>query len=306
MTTSLIKSTRNTPWKGVTGGGNFGQRFLFGLFRILDVRVGYFFVALTVPFYMLINRSNYKAIRSYLRMRCGQSPWRSFWGTWRNHYVFGQMMMDRFAIFSGQKDRFTVTNPDAALFQHRIESPQGFMIAGTHAGNFEIAGYLLHQEKKRIHSVIFGGENAGLQANRAHVLAQNSVEMIPVQDDMSHLFAIKAALDNGQIVSMPCDRLFGSPRYVTCTFMGAPARFPLGPFLLAAQLDVPMLVLLAMKERRAHYHIYVKEIQVDRAAFKGSKNTAAALAQQYAFEVEKVLKQYPEQWFNFYNFWENA
>lgn len=288
-------------WKGTTGGGSFGQKALMWLFRHVDVRFGYALLACVVPFYMLFNRKGYRAINDYFRNRGLKHNLRRIY---RNHYLFGQMMMDRFFLFSGSKQHFTVKGTNVEYFNNLIASEGGFVIAGSHAGNFEIAGYLMHQEKKRIHSVVFGGETAILQANRAKILSGNRVEMIPVSDDMSHLFTIKAALDNGQVVSMPCDRKFGSSKSVSCQFLGRTASFPLGAFLLAAQLNVPIVALFAMREKHMTYHLYAMPVETDRTAVKGSKAVAGELVREYVQQLEHILDIYPHQWFNFFNFWE--
>ena len=62
-------SEKKPAWKGTTGGGNFGQRALLLLFRYVDIRVGYAILGLVIPFYMIFNRSGYKAIKDYFRRK---------------------------------------------------------------------------------------------------------------------------------------------------------------------------------------------------------------------------------------------
>jgi predicted LPLAT superfamily acyltransferase len=38
---------------------------------------------------------------------------------------------------------------------------------------------------------------------------------------------------------------------------------------------------------------------------KTKQDKAIALLNEYASVLELVVKKYPEQWFNYYNFWEN-
>ena len=55
-----------------------------------------------------------------------------------------------------------------------------------------------------------------------------------------------------------------------------------------------------MKEAVKKYHIFIEQIQ-------GQGNTirekAADIARQYVTSIETVLRKYPEQWFNYYEFW---
>ena len=88
-----------------------------------------------------------------------------------------------------------------------------------------------------------------------------------------------------------------------CDFLGSKARFPLGPFVLALQRNVPTLAIFVMKASPYRYQAYVRRIQADDRKYTGRNDRAANLAQHFAREIEQVLEKYPEQWFNFYEFW---
>lgn len=291
-------------WKGTTGGGKFGQRSLFFFFRYVDVRVGYFFMIFTLPFYMLFRPADFRAIYRYFRLRHEYSATKSFLKTFSNYAIFGQVVLDRFALLAGADIRFKVDIYGREHFDNLTNSQSGFMIAGSHTGNFEIAGYLFKQDKKSINSIYFGGESVQLQQKRMNLLSTNNINLIPVLPDMSHLFKIKQALDNGEIVSMPCDRLFGSAKHITCKFLGKDANFPLGAFITAAQLNVKMVALFVMKDSMHHYSVYVKPIKIVETTTNSNRTKAEMLAKQYVTELEHIINKYPEQWFNYFDFWE--
>lgn len=296
-------SEKKPAWKGTTGGGNLGQRALLLFFRYVDIRIGYAILACIIPFYLLFNRQAYLGIRDYfIRRGIRHGLLRHIY---KNHYLFGQMMMDRFYIFARKKNVFTSRITDWEAFTGLLNGKGGFMITGAHMGNFEICGYFMQQDLKKLHAVVFGGESAFIQANRARALSGNMADLIPVSPDMSHLFTIKSALDNGDIVSMPCDRLFGSKKSFTVPFIGSPAEFPVGAFQLAAQLEVPVVSLYVMREPGMKYHIICKSLEVDRSQYKNSRGIAQALCEVFVKQTEDVLEQYPHQWFNFYKFWDN-
>ena len=80
----------------------------------------------------------------------------------------------------------------------------------------------------------------------------------------------------------------------------------MGAFLLAAQLEVPVCTLYVMREPARKYHIICKQLDVDRSQYKTSRDIARALCQVYVEQLEDILKAYPHQWFNFYDFWNNT
>ena len=127
--------------------------------------------------------------------------------------------------------------------------------------------------------------------------------MIPVSEDMSHVFLMNSALADGEAVSIPGDRIFGSRKHVVCDFMGGQASFPLGPFSLAVQREAPTMAIFVMKESAYKYHVFIRRIAADDAAHLDKKTKISGMAQAFAKELEDILLQYPEQWFNYYEFW---
>lgn len=289
-------------WSGKTDGGNFGQRFLLTTLRTIPVRCFYPVLALAVPVYCVVNRKAFASIRRYFQDIHHYSPWKSFWKTIQNHLIFGKVVLDRFAILAGNAKQFRIDVPDSEGFLHLLEQPGGFIVAGSHVGNFEIVGHFFNQDKKPINIVVYDGENATLQNRRRASFLAHNVKMIPVCEDLSHIFSIKAALDQGEIVAIVCDRVFGSGKTLTLDFMGRPADFPLGTFVLAAQMECPVVSLVSVKERGTRYHGFVKVFDQpeERVNIRGRSRL---IAEQYAEFLGSVVRQYPEQWFNFYDFW---
>jgi predicted LPLAT superfamily acyltransferase len=125
--------------------------------------------------------------------------------------------------------------------------------------------------------------------------------MVTVKEDLSHLFTLNAAFDNGDIISMMADRVFGSQKTVDCQFLSKTAHFPAGPFSLAVKKKAPVLAVFVMKEGFKKYRIIIKRIPYDTSAEKEKQITE--LAQNFVSMLEEILRQYPTQWFNYYDFW---
>lgn len=293
---------QETAWKGRTGGGNLGQRGLFWFFRYIDVRVGYLILRFVVIFYMLFARERCLAIYRYFRQRRHYSRWKAWRKTYRNHYLFGQTVLDKFAIFSGNGKRYRMTITGNEYFERALEDEKGCVVASSHVGNFEVAGYLLNQSKKRMNGIIFGGEAEVVQRLRTQLLGSNQVRLIPVMADMSHIFSIYAALQEGEIVSMPCDRVFTGNKVEEIEFLGTKAAFPAGAYYLAERFRVGMLAFFVMKERGLHYHLYIRPLKIDPALTRREEKVRA-LAEAFVRELTDILGMYPEQWYNYYNFW---
>ena len=289
----------HSRWSGKTDGSRWMQESLVTLFRRCDIRIFYGIMGFVILFYMAFNRRGYLSMYGFFRRRFGYSPLKSFCKVYRNHFAFGQIILDRFAVYAGKK--FDVTIDGQEVFEQLLEGESPFVMLSSHVGNYELAGYSLHSTKKRVYALVFDGETETVMENRNRIFREHNIQMIPVKADMSHLFTINKALSEGDIVSMPADRLFGSQKSVTCEFLGAEAKFPVGPFAVAVQREAPVLSVFVMKESTKSYRIYVRRIDVPQTGSSVEKRQA--IAREYVAELERVIRKYPTQWFNYYDFW---
>jgi predicted LPLAT superfamily acyltransferase len=81
-------------------------------------------------------------------------------------------------------------------------------------------------------------------------------------------------------------------------FLGKEAQFPIGPYLLASRLNMPVLFVYFMKGPKRHYDLYART-----ADFKA--RDAQGLLKEYTESMEWILKKYPFQWFNYFDFWDD-
>lgn len=292
----------HSQWSGKTDGNTFMQRSLIVLIRLLGVRVIYALMSLVIPFYMLFNQKGYKAMRAYFVKHHGVRGLKAIWHIYRNHYVFGQIVIDRFAMYGGAKFLFEVK--DQHLFDDLAIGEKGFITLSSHVGNYELAGYTLHSANKPFNALVFAGETVTITQNRNRMLGRHNIKVIPVKEDMSHLFLLNAALDNGEIVSFPADRVYGSAKVIKCDFLKGTAAFPMGSFAMAVQKDVPVLAIFIMKESVFKYKGYVRPLTVDKSL--STRDQITQLAQSFARELEDIVLHYPYQWFNYYDFWQDA
>ncbi len=290
-------------WDGTTGGGYYGQSFLYWILSIVKVSFLYPILFIVIPFYLILGRKGYKAIFSYFKSQHHFSKWKAFWSTYRNHLIFGKIVLDKFALLAGRHEQFTINVENIDYFNNLLTNNKGFFIVSAHVGNFELIAHCFNQNKKKINVLIFGGESKNVQKHRIKTLSRFNINLIAVNSDMSHFFAIKEAIERGEIVSVFCDRLLGNTKKYTTNFLGTKANFPIGTFRLAAQLEVPILTMFVMKEKNLHYKTYITNLELLQNE-KSSQKKADHLAKQYVAALENILQKYPEQWFNYYNFWE--
>ena len=225
----------------------------------------------------------------------GYGRFRSALHVFSNMYNMGKVVIDRFAAYAGKKYR--ITGDDRFLYDALV--PDGtYMMLSSHLGNFELSGYMIPSPRP-VKTLVYAGENAHIMQQRTRLFSGCNIEMVPVKEDMSHLFVLNDALQNGEVVSVAADRSFGSSKTVLCPFMGQEAAFPAGPFTLAVRRCATVFVVFVVKEGIRDFRAIVEELKAE-----GEGNAKVqSLAQAYAAALERVARQYPDQWFNFFDFW---
>ncbi len=277
------------------------HRWLIGLLRWLDIRIVYVFAYVFVIPPCVLFRSGYGHIYRYFRQRFGYSPLGAFWMAYKNHCLFAEVVIDKFAMYAGKKFAIKIEGYDH--FLQLARQPEGFLQLSAHIGNYEIAGYSLRAETKRFNALVYFGEKASVMDNRSRMFESTNIRMIPIGSDMSHLFLIDEALQNGEILSLSADRIFGSQKSIALPFLGKEARFPMGPFSIATMRGLDVLNVNVMKTSWTGYTIYVTPLHYDRQLSR--KEQTKALAAAYVDELEKMVRRYPLQWYNFFEFWKN-
>jgi lauroyl/myristoyl acyltransferase len=170
----------------------------------------------------------------------------------------------------------------------------GIVSITAHVGNWELAGRLL----------------AGRSARRTHVVvapdAPDLGRWVRRDGDGVRFLArgepaigieLLAALRRDEVVAVQGDRALGTRGDVAIPFFGRPALFPLGPFLLARATRVPVVPAFCVLDAGHHYRVHVaKPMLVER----GDEEAAAAA---WVSALEDVVREYPTQWFNFFDVW---
>ena len=267
------------------------QRTLIRLYTLLPLWLLYGVMSLVIPFYIIFDGKGRLSSWRFFRKRMGYGPLRSAVHVYLNMFNMGMVVLDRFAAYSGKK--FRVELEDCGIYPVYCSGKEGFVILSSHIGNYEMAGYTLISPK-RMNVLVYAGETATVMANRQRMFESDNVTMVPVSQDMSHIFKLNHALSQGEIASIPADRVFGSSKVQRCRFFGADASFPAGPFTLAHSREINSLAVFCIKTGLKSYKVIMRPV---------SGNSVQSLAQAFAKEVESVVRRWPDQWYNFYDFW---
>ena len=291
-------------WKGKTRGGTFGYMFFIYMIRCLGITAAYGFLALVVLYFIPFAPKATGNTWSYARNRLKYGRLKSVALLLKNYYRLGQILSDKVAIGNGMTGKYHFKFENYQAFLDVLNGNTGVIMIGAHVGNWEIGVPFFDDYGKKINIVMYDAEHQKIKEILKKNGQQQPYKIIPVnKDNLAHIFKITEALDHKEYVCFQGDRYLNADKLLTCKFMGHEACFPIGPFLLASRMKVPVVFYFAMREAKQTYHFHF--ILAEKVSGSKEKKAEQLLLEQYVNALEKVISQYPEQWFNYYPFWKS-
>jgi predicted LPLAT superfamily acyltransferase len=292
-----------SEWDGRSRGNTLGYQFFIFILKYVHIQVAYFVLTFIALYFYFFSKKKY--IREFYRDINKYPALKAEWSIFRNYVLLGKVLIDRVTVLAGFSNKFTFDFEGEDYLHQMANSGKGGIIIGAHAGNWEIAGYLLKRINKPVHVLLYDGEQSNIKELLEKVAGGKSFNTILIHDnDFSHIYQINDVLQKGEMIAMHGDRFVPGSKVHNCMFMGRQANFPLGPYYLAAQFDVPVCFVSTMKETNTHYHFYATPpVNLNAENRQSRKQEIMHMAEKYAFELERMVKKYPLQWFNYYNFW---
>ncbi|MEI7596290.1 MAG: lipid A biosynthesis acyltransferase [Bacteroidota bacterium] len=295
-----------SKWKGKTRGGLTGHKIFMNILKYLGLPFAYFFLRFVVLYFFLFSIKSTKNIYSFYRNRIKFGWFKSIISVYKNYYIFGQTLLDKTAFFAGINPNFTFDFEGEEYIKQMVENKTGGLLISAHIGNFEIAGHMLKRIEGKVHIVLYDAEHQKIKEYFNEKFDEKFANMIPIKDDMSHIYAIAKAFENKEIVCMHGDRFLPGTKTLSADFLGKEASFPTGPLYLATKFNVPVSYVFAMKETNIHYHFNasIPKIYKYPGNLKMRNLELQNMIKDYVFSLEKMMNKYPEQWFNYYDFWD--
>lgn len=311
------------PWhQQVERGSAAGMRFTAWLYRRLGRRTASVLVLPIVAYFFSTDAAARRASREYLRRVAAAPGGAAVVGTdpgiaqvFRHFLTFGLSIFDRVGFWIGRRADFQLDVRGAEYLDRVIHEGRGALVLGSHLGSFDAMRLLGSTAPIPINVMMYTRHAARINGlfERLAALAEEpaaQVRVLPIQPGgVDHVMAARAALGRGEVVAILADRTPPSERHRAShvEFLGAPALIAQGPFRLAAALGVPVLQMVALRTGDAHYEIEVEWL-ADRIVLPRERRAALLdeACQAYASRLEALCLRTPYQWFNFFDFWDDA
>jgi predicted LPLAT superfamily acyltransferase len=291
-------------WEGKTRGSLTGYKIFVWVLKYLGISFAYFLLKFVILYYIFFSPRSFRVTYDFYRNRLSMKVWKSLLFVVRNFYVFGQVLIDKVAVMAGFRAKFLFDFDGEHYLRKMAEDKTGGLLISAHVGNFEMAGFMLERLKTTINIIMFDAEHARIK-NYLSSVAKRNFNVIVIKEDQSHIYEINKAFSEKQIVCIHGDRFVQGSKTITAGFLGSDAPFPTGPFYLAMKYNIPVSFVFAMKEKRNKYHFYATpSLYYQQESLREKRDkTIALIISDYIKELEKIIIKYPEQWFNYYDFW---
>jgi len=289
-------------WKGKSKGTVLGYRIFVWCIRNIGIRSSYGVLYFVAAHYSLFQKKSNQYILYYFQKRLNYGYWKSKASIFKSYFTFGKVLIDKTAISAGLRGKYTYEFDGIENLRDLLAAKKGGVLISAHIGNFEIAEHFFADIDFdcQINLVTTDQEVTVIKEYLESVAVKESnIKFIYVKEDMSHIFEINKALSDNELICFTGDRYFEGSKYLEAELLGKSAKFPAGPFLIASRLGVPVVYVYVMKENNLHYHLYA------RVAQNIKNRDSQGLLQSYVQNLETMVKKYPLQWFNYFDFWDD-
>ncbi len=288
-----MKNSEKKEWDGRSRGGSWGHKFFVAIIRTLGVRPAYVFLAFIAIYFIPFAPKATVAIWRYNRRILKYGVLRSALSIYIHYFTFGQTIIDKVAINSGLGDRYKFEYDNYNEFLTLLDRGETIII-GAHVGSWEVGAQFFGDYASKLNVVMYDAEYEKIKEviQRAGI----TYKIIPINEgSIESLVRIKQALSAGEYVCMQGDRYLDKSGAMRVNFMGYDALFASGPTLMASKFKTPVVFYFAMRERGMKYRFIFRSVE--------GGHTQKELMNIYVEELERVVKRYPQQWFNFYDVW---
>lgn len=302
---TLVEEASTEGWQDVDETGTAaGLRSLViaaTMFGRPFARVIVAFVALYYALGSRRTRDSVSVFRRHMRLPAG------LFDSYRHVLRFAQCALDALFFMRGRTDLFRVARNGHEYLENLRVSGTGAVLLGAHLGSFYAMRAASTNESLPLNPVVYTKNARKFNAVIEALDPASTTRLIEIGEggQIDFMLKIRDRLDSGALVAILADRVQPEGRHAVVDFLGGKAKLPVGPYLLAASLKRPVYFTVGLYRGDNHYELHCVPFAERIVLPRGRREEAMAeYAQQYADMLADFCRKAPDNWFNFYDFFE--
>ena len=230
----------------------------------------------------------------------------SAWQVMRHIHRFAGTMLDRVFLLSDHFTRFDVRMHGLDELDSRIRPDRGVLMLGSHVGSFEVLRVAAGERPDVDLRVVLDTQKTPALTTLLHAInpeiGRHVIDASRSNTDV--VLALGEAIRSGSLVTLLADRARPHEATIVVDFMGAPAAFPVAPFLIGSVLKAPMVLCFGMYSGGNRYDLYFEVFSEELTLPRRERTVELrAAVQRYAQRLEHYVRKDPYNWFNWHDFW---
>lgn len=293
-------------WQSQREGGN---RFWLGVLVSASLRFGHGFMRrflyLISVYYFLRRGAERRASRDYLTRLFGRRA--GLWQVFKHIHYFAVTQLDRIYLLAHGERNFELEVSGIEQLQQCIAQGRGVLLIGSHQGSFEVLRTLAARCPDVPLRVLLDKQKTPAMTELLEALAPEVGEAVidVSRGGAAITLAIAETCRAGGMVALLADRGRAHETLRHVEFLGEPAPFPTGPWLLAGMLQVPVMLCFGLYRGGRRYALsfepFMDRVDIPREA---RQQALDEVLRRYAQRLEHYARAEPYNWFNFYDFWQ--
>jgi predicted LPLAT superfamily acyltransferase len=304
--------SKSAHWAGLAERGSYwGLASTFAIYRVLGRPIVRLLLFPITIWFFITGATARRASRDYLNKvhRAGalaKPP--MVIDAFRHFYSFAETALDKVEAWTGRIASGRIDFPNQCELEQLAKSGRGALFITAHLGSIELARAVgTNAGWKKINAIVYTehAQKFNSLLNKMH--PQSALNVIHISSfGVDTAISLKEKIDAGEWVFIVGDRtpVSSSGRVVSADFLGSPAPFAIGPYMLAHLMACKVYLIFCVREKD-RFHIYL-ELFADKIELPSRTRQAAIerWAARYAERLTHYALKTPFQWFNFYNYWE--
>lgn len=312
------KPSQQQHWSSHTERGTIiGIKALLAVYAFLGRSAFNILLKAVMAYYYLTGKAARKASEEYLDQLKKHAQQQNIalpakLSSYNHLLSFGHTMLDKLSAWRGDFSEKNLTIHGQEHFDSIVEQQRGVVIVGSHLGNLELCRALSRRHKHiKINALVFTEHAERFNAVMKAVNPNSDLNLIQVSTlGPDTAILLQQKIEQGEWIVIVGDRtsVTKEQRVVWADFLGQPAPFPQGPFMLAAVLKAPVYLLFGLRDdnqKTPHFDVYFEPFSEQIKLPRGQREEALTqVVNQYASRLEHYTMKAPLQWYNFFNFWQ--